>query len=94
MNSERRKLFYKTLGRWWQLAAMEGYDWSQPDTPETLQAEENLWESKELYENGDIKLSEVRPVFEAWVKTHRKLEAAQNQIVDAMRTERRREARI
>lgn len=70
---------------------MEGYDWSQPDTPETLKAEENLWESKELYENGEIKLSEVRPVFEAWVKTHQKLALVANELVDAMRTNRRRE---
>lgn len=87
--NERRKLFYATLGRWWQMAAMEGYDWGQPDTPETLQAEETLWESKELYENGEIKLSEVRPVFEAWVKTHQKLAQAANEVVDAMRTNRK-----
>lgn len=72
---------------------MEGYDWGQPDTSETLQAEETLWESKELYENGEIKLSEVRPVFETWVKTHRKLQAEQREVVDAMRTSRKAEAR-
>jgi hypothetical protein len=89
----RRAEFYKTLGRWWQMAAMEGYDWGQPDTPETLQAEESLWESKELYENGEIKLSEVRPVFETWVKTHQKLKQETTEVLDAMRTQRRQEAR-
>lgn len=92
--NQRRKDFYKTLGRWWCLAAMEGYDWGQPDTPESLKAEESLWESKELYENGEIKLSEVRPVFETWVKTHRKLKAESEQLVTAMRTSRKVEARI
>lgn len=91
--NERRKLFYKSLTRWWALAAIEGYDWGQPDTPEMLAAEESLWESKELYENGEIKLSDIRPVFETWVKTHRKLETELNQVVDAMRTNRRQEAR-
>jgi len=91
--SQRRNDFYKALGRWWQMAAMEGYDWSQPDTAETLKAEESLWESKELYENGEIKLSEIRPVFETWVKTHRKLAKETSQVVDAMRTHRRQEAR-
>jgi len=90
--NQRRKMFYQSLGRWWQMAAMEGYDWKLPDSEETIQAEETLWESKELYEHGDIKLSEVRPVFEAWVKTHRKLKASQGEIVDAMRTNRRQKA--
>lgn len=89
----RRAEFYKALGRWWQLAAMEGYDWSQPDTPEMAQAEESLWESKELYENGEIKLSEIKPVFETWVKTHRRLAKANSETLDAMRTHRRMEAR-
>lgn len=71
---------------------MEGYDWSQPDTSEMCEAEDSLWESKELFENGDIKLSEVRPVFDTWVKTHRKLEAATSELTNAMRTARRREA--
>lgn len=91
--NKRRAMFYQQLGRWWQMAAMEGYDWGQPDTPETLQAEDSLWESKELYENGEIKLSEVRPVFETWVKTHRKLQTERRQVVDAMRTSRKAEAR-
>lgn len=91
--NERSKLFYKSLGRWWALAALENWDWGAIDSPETLKAEETLWESKELYENGEIKLSEVRPVFEAWVKTHKKLSQETNQVVDAMRTNRKLEAR-
>lgn len=67
--NQRRAEFYKTLGEWWEVAATQGYDWSQADTPESLQAEDTLWESKELYENGEINLSEIRPVFDAWLKT-------------------------
>lgn len=72
---------------------MEGYDWGQPDSPETLKAEESLWESKELYENGEIELLDVRPVFENWVKTHQKLRKEESKPLDAMRTQRRLEAR-
>lgn len=89
----RTEQFYKKLGQWWQMAVPGGWDWGAVDSPETLKAEETLWESKELYENGEIKLSEVRPVFEAWVKTHKKLKQETNQVVDAMRTNRKLEAR-
>lgn len=89
----RRSGFYQALSRWWQMAAMDGYDWSQPESPEMLQAEESLWESKTLYENGEIELAEVRPVFETWVKTHQKLRSEENKPLIAMRTHRRMQAR-
>lgn len=72
---------------------MEGYDWGQRESAESIQAEEVLWESKELYENGEIKLSEVRPVFEAWVRTHRKRKQETGEVLNAMRTQRRRDER-
>lgn len=69
----RRAQFYQALKEWWINAAMENYNWGLPETKESLDAEDSLWESKELFENGEIELMDVRPVFDTWVRTHQKI---------------------
>jgi len=89
--SERRRLFYKTIARWWGMVATE-YDWGAPDTKELLEAEEILWSLKDRYEAGEIKLAEVKPVFDRWAGAHKKSMLASKEMVTATRQARREHA--